>query len=1023
MTKKHLLLLLMMVVMSLETMPQQTAIHKDPDATFREAMELFTKEKFGAARELFLQTKEIIQDKNNDLYANAALYAALCATELFNPDAEKLLMQFIEEFPSHSNQHLARFQMGNLKYRDRNYTEAVSWYAGLKKEDIDKQRRDEYLFKKAYSHFMVDDIGMAQQLLGQVTEPTSAYYSPASYYYGHIAYLNKDYDTAMQRFEALIDDPGFGPVVPYYIVYIHFLEKRFDELLEVAPGLLEQATPRRAPEISRLIGEAHIEKSQYEEAIPYLEKHINDYRTTATPEDHYQLGFAYFITGDFAQAIPHLEKVTPADNAMAQNAYFHLGYSYIQTNQKRFARNAYMQAHQLDYIEDIARESLFHYAVLSFELSYDPFNEAILSFQKYIDKYPDSPRREEAWGYIVDLYLTTNNYKDALASLETTTLDTPKLREAYQRVSYFRGIELFNNGDFRNAIAHFNKTQSQTENQVLNASALFWTGEAFFRLEQYKDSRAAHAKFLTNRSATSLPFYQRAHYSIGYSHFMEESFTAAIPPFRRFISASGQEARLINDAMLRIADAYFINKSYQNAMDYYNRAINLNIMDTDYAVFQKGLVYGILGSFEEKIATLRKLINDYPNSSFIDDGKYEIANSWLILDKNDEALKHFRQVINEHPNSTYVQSAMLKTGLIHYNENEDEQALEMFMQVVKNYPATPQAQEALSAMRIIYVGLDRVDEFVDLTNELGITDISMAQQDSLTYQAAENRYMQGDCTSAVQSFSNYLERFPTGIFATNAHFYRSECYFRSNDMQRAYEGYSFVTEAPRSMFLENALLRASAIQYQFEHFEKALGYYSQLEETASLRNNLLVAREGIMRSYFQLERYENAITAAEAVISTDKIPTETEQEAQLIKGKSAMALNKQAVAQESLTRVKNIAENERAAEAMYLLALITFRQGNYEQTEEQIFENVNKLSTYDYWLARTFLLLADVYLEKDNTFQAKHTLQSIVENYDGGDIRREAMNRLELIEELEKMETKPQDSIPIEVDFGGNSAE
>lgn len=999
---------------------QQTAIHTEPEATHRMAHELFTKEKYGAARALFMQVKADIDDKSSELYANASLYAAICATELFNPDAQQLLLAFIDAFPAHSEQHLARFHMGNLMYRQRDYLEATRWYASLQAGDIDRRRRDEFLFKKAYSHFMIDELHHARQLLSQITDPASAYYSPASYYYGHIAYLNQDFDTAMQRFETLIDDPGFGPVVPYYIVYIHFLEKRFDELLEVAPGLLEQATPRRAPEISRLIGEAHIEKSQYEEAIPFLETFIKDHRSAATPEDHYQLGFAYFITGMFEQAIPHLERVTSGENALAQNAYYHLGYSYIQTGQKRFARNAYMQAHQMDYDHEIAREALFQYAILSFELSYDPFNEAILSFQRYITQYPDSPRREEAYGYLVDLYLTTNNYKDALASLENTTRDTPRLREAYQRVSYFRGIELFNNGDFRGAIEHFTKTQSHTENRTLVASALFWKGEAFYRLGQFDDARAAHELFLSTRGASTLPFYHRAHYTIGYTHFMQRSYTAAIPPLRRFIAATGQDARLVNDAILRIADAYFINKSYQNAMDYYNRAINLNIIDTDYAVFQKGLVYGILGNFEEKIATMRTLINSYPRSSFIDDGKYEIANSWLIINNNSEAKRYFLQIINDHPNSAYVKSAMLKTGLIHFNENEDELALEIFMEVIRRYPATTEAREALAAMRNIYVGLDRVDEYLNLTETLGIADISVAQQDSLTYQAAENRYMQGDCTSAIQSFSNYLERFPSGIFSTNANFYRSECYFRANDLERAYEGYSRVIEAPRSKFLENALLRASAIQFQRGHLESALQYYYQLEEIASFRNNLLVAREGKMRAYFQLERHADAMKAAGVVIGTDKIPPEAEQAAQLIRGKSAMALNRQDEAREALTKVKNIAENQRAAEAMYLLALITFREGSYDLAEEQIFGYVNRLSAYDFWLARTFLLLADVYLEKDNSFQAKHTLQSIIDNYEGEDIRREAMNRLKFIEELEKMESTPQDSVPIEIEFGGN---
>ncbi len=1022
--KKKCLLFLVLATLLLNTgRAQQTAVYDDPGATYREALDLFSKEKYGAARQLFLQVTKKSGDPQSDMHASAQMYAAICAAELFNPDAEHLLLDYIQAFPAHNGQKLAAFHMGNVKYRQRDYIEAAAWYGELEAEHLGVKRRDEFLFKKGYSHFMIDDFNVAGQQFSRISDPASPYYRPASYYLAHLAYLNKEHDRALQLFESLVDDVNFGQLVPFYIVHIYFLEKRFEELLALAPGLLDQATPRRVPEIARIIGEAHTEKSQYEEAIPYLETFINGRGVTIKPEDHYQMGFAYFITGRFEQAIPHLEKVTGSDDTMAQNAYFHLGYSYIQTNQKRFARNAFMQAYQLGQIEDIARESLFFYALLSFELSYDPFNEAIIAFNKYIEEYPDSPRREEAYGYIVDLYLTTRNYKDALESLEKTAHDTPKLREAYQRVSYFRGIELFNNGDFNNAIGHFKKTRQYADNQVLYSSSLFWEAEAFYRLERYDEARAIHEQFIRAPRASTLDFYQQAHYTIGYTHFKQQSYTAAIPAFRRFINAPTQDRRMVNDATLRMADAYFINKSYQNALDYYNRAINMNVIDTDYAVFQKGLVHGIMGNFEEKIASMRNLLNNYPRSSFADDGMYEMANSWLILDSNAQAKQYFQQLIERHPNSNYVQSAMLKTGLIHYNSGDDELALEMFMEVIKKFPATTQAQEALAAMEVIYVGLDRVDEFVRLTGELGIADITTARQDTLTYQAAENRYLQGDCTHAVQSFSNYLDGFPNGVFAVNAQFYRAECYFRTNELQRAYEGYRYVAEAPRSKFLENALLRASAIQFELGHLESALGYFYQLEENASVRNNLLVAREGKMRSYFRLQRYEAAISAAEAVLATDKISSETTQEAQLIRGLSAKAINNTDLAESALTKAKNIAENQRAAEAMYSLALITFRKGDYETAEQQIFEYVNKLTAYDYWLARIFLLLADVYFESDNTFQAKHTLQSIIDNYDGEELQREAKRKLDFIIEYEKMSETPEEEDIIEIEMGGSQPE
>ncbi len=1017
MTKK-IFLILMLAAFPLNSIAQQTAIHKDPEATYSKALELYNKEKYGAARQLFLQIKAQTDDKSSPIHAGASLYAAVCAAELFNPDAEDLILTFMETHPTHVGQRLAHFHLANIKYRQRDYGDAKKWFATLDAGDVEPGRRDEFLFKKGYSYFMEGYATEAQALFVRITDPASSYYSPASYYYGHIAYTRGHHEEALERFQKLTEDAVFGNVVPYYIVHIYFLEQRFDELLEIAPGLMEQATPRRVPEIARLIGEAHTERSQYEQAIPYLETYMDAAGTAASSKDHYQIGFAYFITGAFDQAIPHFERVTPEASALAQNAYYHLGYSYVQTGQKRFARNAFREAYQMEYMEDIAQESLFKYALLSFELSYDPYNEAIISFQKYITTYPESPRREEAYTYLVDLYLTTRNYKDALSSLENTILDTPKLREAYQRVTYFRGAELFNNGDFQSAIDHFRKTQTHQENKLLLASSFYWTGEAYYRLEQYDNARSAHQHFLAAPEARVLNYFQRANYSIGYTHFKQKSYSAAIPAFRAFIRSGDEDPRMINDAILRVADAYFINKDYRNAMAFYDRAIEIDVLDTDYAVFQKGLVYGILGNFEEKIATLNLVINNHPHSSFVDDSKYEIANSYLILSNSQKARGYFSDVINHHPNSTYVQSAMLKSGLIHYNNNEDELALNMFRDVIRKFPATSQAQEALAAMQVIYVELDRVEEYVKLTKDLGIADITTAQQDSLTYQAAENRYLQGDCNSAIQSFSNYLEQFPEGFFAINANFYRSECYFRSDQLQQAYEGYRFVVEGPRTKFLENALLRASGIQFQMGHFEQALGYFSQLEEHASIRANTLTARTGIMRSNYNLERHAEAMDASRAVLNTDKITTEAEQEAHLIRGLSAKMLNQYDIAIESLTKTKNLTENQRAAEAMYNLALITFKQGQYEEAEQQIFDYVNKLTAYDYWLAKTFLLLADVYLERDNAFQAKHTLQSIIDNYDGAAIRREAQNKLDFILELEKSLEQIRETDTLEVDFG-----
>ena len=1019
--KRFFAVTLLLLVGSVQTLfSQKTSVHDEPEAVFRMALELFNKEKYGAAKPLFLETFNAIDNPTDEIRGSALFYAGACAAELFNPEAETYLLGFINKFPTHPAQQTARFYMGNLNYRNRNYKEAANWYSSSSFNQLTAAQRSEYHFKKGYSHFMADDYGPALQALAQVKDPGSAFYAPANYYYGHISYLQGRYDVALSRFRLLENDHNFGPVIPYYITHIFYLQERYDDLLAYAPALLQEATPRRAPEIAKLIGDANFKKGQYHDALPYLARYIGEPGNRATREDHYQLGYAYFITNDYASAIRHLEVATKESDELAQNAWYHLAAAYLQTNQKRFARNAFQQAFQMNLPGDIARESLFNYAKLSFELSLDPYNEAILAFKKYIQDYPDSDLTPQAQSYLIDLYLTTSNYKEALESLETMNINTPRLREAYQRIAYYRGVDLFNNGNFSDAIAHFKKSRRFTDNRSIAALSLFWEGEAYYRTDQFRESVTAHEAFLVSPGAFIQNLYNRANYSIGYAHFKLKNYPQAIAAFRKFISDRNEDSRLLNDASLRIADSYFVSKNYQAALDFYDRAIGIGVLDNDYAVYQKALVYGIMGQFQNKITTLQQFLNRYASSMYASDAKYEMGNTWLILNNQQNALTYFNQVINQHPNSTHVKNSMLKTGLIHFNNNEDERALQLFKQVVSRYPGSPESMEALRSIRNIYVSLNRVDDYFRYSENISFANVTNAQQDSLTYIAAENRYMQGDCSNAIQGFNSYIQRFPNGIFSLNAHYYLADCEFRRSSFDQALSAYRFVIDRPRSTFTENALLRASQIEFSRGNYEQALPFFRQLEEIADGRANILEGRTGQMRCLHRLRRFEQASLAARKVMETDWSTPEHRQEAQLIMGIAAMELQDPEKATGHLKVAADAANNIFAAEAMYLIALIEFRKGNYEGSEALIFNYMNRLSAHDYWLARAFLLLADNYIEMGNTFQARHTLQSIIENYQGDDIRTEARQKISFVDRIEKeMQGEDQDDT-LEIDFNQN---
>jgi hypothetical protein len=64
------------------------------------------------------------------------------------------------------------------------------------------------------------------------------------------------------------------------------------------------------------------------------------------------------------------------------------------------------------------------------------------------------------------------------------------------------------------------------------------------------------------------------------------------------------------------------------------------------------------------------------------------------------------------------------------------------------------------------------------------------------------------------------------------------------------------------------------------------------------------------------------------------------------------------------------------------LAEIAFNSGKVEESEKMIHQ-INANPSSEYWLAKTFVLWADIFKSKGNTIQAKQTLQSIIDNYEG----------------------------------------
>ncbi len=983
---------------------QKSGLNQDIESSYKTAVDLFQKEKYGAAQAIFEKIINESSDKDQSMVVDATYYDAICALELKHKNTEFKLKNFINKYPTSSKIKRIYFQLGKYQFNKKTYRKSLQSFQKVDRNDLTRNELDEYNFKIGYCYLKLKDEKNARFAFDKVISSNSIYTPPSKYYVAHLTYLEKDYLTALPIFESLKKDRSYKNIVPFYLLQIYYYQKKFDKILADGPELYKTAKNNLKADMAKLLGGVYYQTADFASALTYFENYERFSRKKLERQTAYQMAFSYLKVKRYKDAIRYFQDAILQRDELAQNAYYNLGLCYLETDQKKFASNALLSASKMDYNLEIKEEALFSYAKLSIELSHDPYNNAINSLEQYLITYPNSDRKDEANNYLVQLYVSTKNYKAALSSMDQLKSKDPTFMESYQKIYYYSAIQLFNDKKYDESIDLFKKTIENPFNKNIASVSNYWIGEAFYRLQNFWGANKYYNEFLRDKDARESEYYGVTKYNLAYIHFNKKEYDQAINYFKDFlVSNRNYDIRFINDANLRIGDCYYITKRYRDAVKSYDAASKLKQASSDYAIFHKALAYGAMSRYSEKISTLSHLISINRNSSYYDDALYELGTTFLIRNDNKGALQYFNKLVQEKPRSSFSKKALLRSGLIYYNDNKNSAAITALKKVISDYSGTAESIEALASLKNIYIDMNNVDEYFRFSNSMGITSVQPSEQDSLSYSIAENQYMEANYAEASRLFKRYLNNYPQGNYLVNANYYLAECEFRNENFSEALKGYEFIIERPAMRFTEDALRKASRINYNLKNYAQALKNYDLLAELAESKESRLEALEGQMRCNFLLKNYPLSINAANGVLKSDKVSSDQINEAHFLLAQSYYAYEQLGKALEQFKISEQLAENEIGAESKFMIAQINYQQKNYQESEKVIMELSNNYAYYDFWVAKGFILLSDVYIALDNTFQAKQTLMSIIENYEGQDLVEIAQQKLKNINEQENI--------------------
>ncbi|MEO8794906.1 MAG: tetratricopeptide repeat protein [Daejeonella sp.] len=1008
MLRKYTLSLLALSIFTFQAQAQLTSWFT-LNQNYKSGLELLDKGKYVAAAEQFkkVQNWQImpsnVEENGKDitlLQENAQYYQALCALELQNQDAESLFLKFIKDHPVNAYTKMAFYQVGRSYFAQKNYSKTIEWFQKINQSSLSAKESNEYRFKLAYSYFETKDYVAAKPLFAKLKDEDTQYKEASIYYYAYLSYLSADYKVALREFEKLKGSKTYENTYPYYISAMYFLDKRYDEVLKYTLPILRNTTQQYETEMFRIVAASYFAKSDYiNSGIFYKRFQSRDKGKTQNNQDSYQIGYTYYKLTEYQNAIVELEKLDTADEYY-QSGMIALGEAFLKTSNKQSARNAFFKASRLNFDRSLQEEGLFNYAKLSYELEFHQV--ALDAAQEFIKSYPRSKRIDEAKTLLGEILLTTKNYKDAIDILESIPNKNQDAKAAYQKVTYYRGLEFYNERAFQNAISVFMRSNNNAVDSDIEALSTYWLAEAMFEVRKFGESVDNFQKFLTMPAARKTEVYNFANYALAYAAFENENYKTAANYFSRFLQGTEKDRNTINDATLRLADSYFVMKDYNSALSNYNKIIDSRVSSEDYALFQRGMIQGLQNQNDAKIATHQSLLKQFPKSNYADDAGFEIAYTYFVKGDFDKSKNDLTKLIAQYPRSSYVPRALVTIGLVQYNQDQDDAALETFKRVVKDYTTTDEAKQALESIKNIYLDKSDADGFLTYSNSTGIGNLSTSEQDNITFQAANNRFLKADYQGTFEAINAYFDKFQKAIHEKQAKFIRAESLVRLNRPDEAIPDYEFILNDWTSEYTEKALISISKIYLNQKKYNEAIVHLKKLELTSEYKANYSFAITNLMESYANIQMPDETLKYVELIKTSDKSSNEDKLRAGLYAGKAFLLKSDTTQALKEFSQVVEKTQTITAAEAKYNIANLQYQKGDFKSSQKTAFELINKMPSYDYWVAKSFILLADNYLAMKDIFQAKSTLQSILDNYEGknDDIIPTAK------EKLEKLNTK-----------------
>ena len=902
------------------------------------------------------------------------------------------IWEFLQNYPNSVYYNRMLMLLGSSYYARRDYREAINCFdqcEPLLLDDNDCCRLVRYNSISLIRRGKTDE-GMLQLSILEQLVQNPQQDEDIVFYKAYLDYLKGKTDKAKAGFEKSLEG-GHADEARLYLADMNLREDGDqEEAYRTASRMVSESDDMALEaEAERILGEYWYRKGDYRKAQDLLTSYLAIKDGQRERHDIYLLGMSCFMNGDMTEAIDNLSQVSEGDDVMAQNAALHVGLAALSKGDKNMARMAFERASDIPGDPEVREQALYNYAMILHETAFSPFAESVTSFERFLNEYPKSKYADRVSSYLVDVYLNTNSYDAALESIAKIKSPGASIQAARMQLLYNKAMEKLAAGNLDEVTILLTEVITLDRyGHDMAVEATFWRGETYYRIGQISMAETDYKRYLALIGGKPTPSSALANYGLGYIYYGKEDYDQAWKYFRQVSTDAGKtgvDPEILSNACLRAGDCMFYKRQYDQAKEYYNMAMNVDRSNGDYALYQTALVNGLQRRYDQKIKDLDKLVTEYPKSAYLPSALYEEGRAYQQTDRPGEAIVIFKRIAKDYPTSDLARRASAETALIYYQTDQYDNAIAAYKDVIARYPGSDEARTAMVDLKSIYVETGDINTFVEYSRTVqGAAPIEVSERDSLTYTAAENTFGRGDKEQALVRFRQYLEQFPDGAFAANAWYYQGLLLEERNDNKGAYDSFIHAAGYENSRFCEGALDHAAALAWKDADWKQALDIYVRLYDKTADAERQKRSLYSIVSSAGRIENYDAVLKYADKALQT-QLSAEQKTEVSYWKAKSLLCKGDKTQARPLLEELSKDTRSIYGAESDYLLAQLLFDNGNKEGAEKVVMELIKEGTPHTYWLARSFILLSDIYKSQGKDVEARQYLISLKSNYSEND--------------------------------------